>query len=354
MNNCYSINEIVKELTLGEIEILFIWRRQMNQKKNYYISAFILYLNYFIHGIGCSVLGQVAVKETLVSQWGISDIGKVTMVAAALGLGRLIALPFAGPLSDKLGRRIASLIGILSYIIFFLGLAMSPNMTVAYIAAILGGIANSFLDTGVIPACVEILEPRSSMATMLTKFSMSCAQLLLPFMIGAIVAANLSLNILLYVCGVAILVIGILVLFIPLPEMKKVAKEKTSLIQDIKNANFSLKSFALILIGFTGTATFQLWLNCAQDFAKEYARIQDPSIMQTYYSMGSLAAIIVTTILVNKIKGVRFFGYISCTCNNYDHSGLSVKNTKYLLCWSSCCRIHSRRSYSSVSYSDSK
>ena len=190
------------------------------------------------------------------------------MVAAALGLGRLIALPFAGPLSDKLGRRIASLIGILSYIIFFLGLAMSPNMTVAYIAAILGGIANSFLDTGVIPACVEILEPRSSMATMLTKFSMSCAQLLLPFMIGAIVAANLSLNILLYVCGVAILVIGILVLFIPLPEMKKVAKEKTSLIQDIKNANFSLKSFALILIGFTGTATFQLWLNCAQDFAK--------------------------------------------------------------------------------------
>ena len=278
----------------------------MNQKKNYYISAFILYLNYFIHGIGCSVLGQVAVKETLVSQWGISDIGKVTMVAAALGLGRLIALPFAGPLSDKLGRRIASLIGILSYIIFFLGLAMSPNMTVAYIAAILGGIANSFLDTGVIPACVEILEPRSSMATMLTKFSMSCAQLLLPFMIGAIVAANLSLNILLYVCGVAIFVIGILVLFIPLPEMKKVSKEKTSLIQDIKNANFSLKSFALILIGFTGTATFQLWLNCAQDFAKEYAGIQDPSIMQTYYSAGTMLALIVTAFLTRKIKDVRF------------------------------------------------
>ena len=280
----------------------------MNQKKNYYISAFILYLNYFIHGIGCSVLGQVAVKETLVSQWGISDIGKVTMVAAALGLGRLIALPFAGPLSDKLGRRIASLIGILSYIIFFLGLAMSPNMTVAYIAAILGGIANSFLDTGVIPACVEILEPRSSMATMLTKFSMSCAQLLLPFMIGAIVAANLSLNILLYVCGVAILVIGILVLFIPLPEMKKVAKEKTSLIQDIKNANFSLKSFALILIGFTGTATFQLWLNCAQTFGTEIAKIpsQNVSVMQTYYSAGTMVALFVTSVLITKFKQVRF------------------------------------------------
>ena len=172
--------------------------------KKYYPSAFILYLNYFIHGIGCSVLGQVAVKETLVKQWGASDIGLVTMVAAALGLGRLIALPFAGPLSDKLGRKVASIIGAGSYAIFFLGLAMSPNMTVAYIAAVLGGIANSFLDTGVIPACVEILAPRSSMATMLTKFSISCSQLLMPFMIGAIVGANLSLNVLLYVCGVAI------------------------------------------------------------------------------------------------------------------------------------------------------
>ena len=46
--------------------------------KKYYPSAFILYLNYFIHGIGCSVLGQVAVKETLVKQWGASDIGLVT------------------------------------------------------------------------------------------------------------------------------------------------------------------------------------------------------------------------------------------------------------------------------------
>ena len=241
------------------------------------------------------------------SQWGLSDVGLVTMVAAALGLGRLIALPFAGPLSDKLGRRIASIIGAGSYAIFFLGLAFSPNMAVAYVAAVLGGIANSFLDCGVIPCCVEILEPRSSMATMLTKFSISCSQLLLPFMIGAITGANLSLNILLYVAGAAILVIAVAVFFIPLPEAeKKAAGEKTSLIQDIKNANFSIESIALILIGFTGTATFQLWLNCAQDFAKEVVGIADPSKMQTYYSFGSLSAIIVTTVLVNKIKGVRF------------------------------------------------
>ena len=134
--------------------------------KKYYPSAFILYLNYFIHGIGCSILGQAVIKEMLVAQWGqgMDAIGQVTMVAAALGLGRLISLPIAGPLSDKMGRKLSSLIGIASYAIFFIGVAMSANMWVAYAAAILGGIANSFLDTGVIPACVEILHLCSTAA----------------------------------------------------------------------------------------------------------------------------------------------------------------------------------------------
>lgn len=277
--------------------------------KKFYPSAFILYLNYFIHGIGCSILGQAVIKEMLVEQWGVGldAIGQVTMVAAALGLGRLISLPIAGPLSDKMGRKISSLIGIASYAIFFIGVAMSPNMWVAYGAAILGGIANSFLDTGVIPACVEILEPRSSLATMLTKFFISAAQLLLPFMLGALAGANLSYNVLLYISGVAIVVIGILVAIAPLPKQERKEGEKPAgLLENIRNSKFTSESIALIVIGFTCTATFQLWLNCAQTFAKDLAGVQDPGMMQTYYSLGSLAAIIITAGLVSKIKGVRF------------------------------------------------
>ena len=122
-------------------------------KKKYTFSVLILYLNYFIHGIGCSILSQQVVKEKLVSQWGLGldDVMQVTAIAAALGLGRLISLPFAGPLSDKLGRRISVLIGVASYVIFFVGIAFSPNMQVAYVAAVLGGIANSFLDTATYP-----------------------------------------------------------------------------------------------------------------------------------------------------------------------------------------------------------
>ena len=69
-------------------------------KKKFLPSALILYLNYFLHGVGCSVLGQAVIKESLASSWGV-DVMKITAISAALGLGRLIALPFAGPLSEN-------------------------------------------------------------------------------------------------------------------------------------------------------------------------------------------------------------------------------------------------------------
>jgi len=37
--------------------------------KKYLPSALILYLNYFIHGVGCSILGQAVIKEALAAAW---------------------------------------------------------------------------------------------------------------------------------------------------------------------------------------------------------------------------------------------------------------------------------------------
>ena len=94
--------------------------------KKYLPSALILYLNYFIHGVGCSILGQAVIKEALAASWGVEAMA-ITAISAALGLGRLIALPFAGPLSDKLGRRISTAIGSGSYAIYLIGLALAFN-----------------------------------------------------------------------------------------------------------------------------------------------------------------------------------------------------------------------------------
>lgn len=283
--------------------------------KKYLPSALILYLNYFIHGVGCSILGQAVIKDALAASWGVEAMA-ITAISAALGLGRLIALPFAGPLSDKLGRRISCLIGGASYAIYLIGLALAFNAgpnggyQIAYVCAVLGGIANSFLDTGIYPAVAEVFYSAPGVATMGIKFFIAISQMLLPFVLGIAVtttAAGLtSYNLLFYGCGICYIVLAVLIIFAPLPDTDAKKEKKEGLIESLKKTHFSIESVAMIVIGFTCTGTFQLWLNCAQNFAKEVVGWADPSIMQTYYSMGTLLALIVTALLTRKIKDVRF------------------------------------------------
>ena len=284
--------------------------------KKYLPSTLILYLNYFIHGVGCSILGQAVIKEALAASWGVEAMA-ITAISAALGLGRLIALPFAGPLSDKLGRRISTAIGSGSYAIYLIGLALAFNAgtnggyQIAYVCAIVGGIANSFLDTGIYPAVSEIIYKAPGVATMGIKFFIAIAQMMLPFVLGATVATTAagltSYNMLFYICGIAYIVLLVLVMIFPLPDAdQKASGKKEGLIDSLKHTHFSIESVAMILIGFTCTGTFQLWLNCAQNFAKENVGWANPSIMQTYYSAGTMLALIVTALLTRKIKDVRF------------------------------------------------
>ncbi len=283
--------------------------------KRYLPSIAILYLNYFIHGIGVSLLSQQVIKEMLADNWGTGDVMGVTAIAAALGLGRLISLPFAGPLSDKLGRRLSVIIGCFSYVIFFVGIAFSPNTTIAYIVAVIGGIANSFLDTATYPAVAEIINKYTGIATMGIKFFISISQLLMPFFLGMVVGSSLSYLMLPVVAGVSIAILGILAIFSPMPKIEGVGKDE-SFIRNLKSAKFTLESIALILIGFTSTATFQLWLNCAQTFGKEIAGIpsETVAIMQTYYSAGTLIALVVTSLLITKFKQVRFLFIYPAIC----------------------------------------
>ena len=293
--------------------------------KKYLPSVIVLYLNYFLHGIGCSVLGQAVIKDALAGSWNVEAMA-ITAIAAALGLGRLIALPFAGPLSDKLGRRISTAIGGFAYAVYLIGLAMAFNAgggagyKIAYVCAIVGGIANSFLDTGIYPAVAEIINKAPGVATMGIKFAISGSQFLLPFFLGITVGQTagglVSYNKLFYIVGIAYLVLMALILFFPLPDTDKKAEteKKEGLLQSIKHANFSAGSIAMILIGFTCTGTFQLWLNCAQNFAKDVVGWAEPGIMQTFYSAGTMIGLIVTAALTKKIKDVRFIMIYPAIC----------------------------------------
>lgn len=283
---------------------------QVNYKK-FYPTAAALYFTYFIHGIGASIMGQY--KQNIAAQWGAEkladgtfDVSMVIAVIAALGLGRLISLPFSGPISDKFGRKISGLIGVSCYVLYLGGIAFSPNMTVGYIFAIVGGIANSFLDTCVSPSCMEIFPENGSIANMFTKFSISVAQFLLPFMIGFVATSVLPFKTIFLISAVAIAIDGLLMIFLPFPQqnggIEEVKSDEPSKKEKMK---FTPASIALISIGFTCSSTFMIWLNCNQELGKLYG-VLDPSKIQSLYAAGTVCAILMSTLLIKKgIKPVK-------------------------------------------------
>ena len=269
--------------------------------KKLIFTSLALYFTYSIHGIGSSILGQY--KPEFAAAWGAEtlssgalDVSMVVTVIAALGLGRLISLPFAGPLSDKMGRRLSGIIGVLCYAAFFFGIAWAPSMQVAYGFAIIGGAANSFLDTCVSPTCMEIYVNNPSVANLFTKFSICVSQFILPFLIGFVAAENLPYTTIFIVTGIVIFLDGILILVLPFPEREKVSGQKREKAEKVKLTPVSL---AAILIGFTSSSTFMLWLNCNQELGRAYG-MADPSRIQSFYALGIATAVLATSFFIKK------------------------------------------------------
>ena len=85
---------------------------QTVESRKYYPTALALYITYFVLGIASTIMGQY--KQDFAALWGAGlladgsfDVSGVVSVIAAIGLGRLIAFPIAGPLSDRFGRRLS-------------------------------------------------------------------------------------------------------------------------------------------------------------------------------------------------------------------------------------------------------
>ena len=281
--------------------------------KKLYLTAIVLYLNYLILGVAASILGHY--KQALAQQWGsvqlaggMYDASGVVWVSASLGLGCLIGSFFSGPLSDRFGRRIISFFGSVFYAIFFLGVAVADNLTVAYIAGLIGGIGNAFLNGGVMPAAMEIFVGRSAFASIMTKLFIAIGQFILPFMIMFVAATQMPHTTLFYFFPVVCAVIAVLTMIMPFPKQSGVAEKgdaQPSFLESLKSLKFTASSIALIIMGFTTTATFQIWVNCNQEYGK-WVGMSNPSVIQSYYSIGVIVAVLLTAVIADKvIKSIR-------------------------------------------------
>lgn len=273
----------------------------MSQKK-YYPTALALYITYFVLGIAASIMGHY--KQEFAALWGAPllsngsyDVSSVVAVIAAIGLGRLIAFPFAGPLSDKLGRRLSALIGCALYAIFLLCVTYTKNLYLGYIMAIISGMANSFLDTSITPSCMEIFKEKGTIANIFTKLAISIAQFLLPFAIGFVAANALPFNLIFLATAAIIIIDGIALAFLPFPPYKKPAAATEG--KPKEKMKFTPSAVILVILGFTTSTTFMLWMNCNQELGLMYG-LTNPSMIQTYYSVGIVVALFVNAALLNK------------------------------------------------------
>lgn len=277
----------------------------MEQNRSYRPLCLSLYLNYFVHGIGVLILAQN--MDALAARWG--SLADVMSVIGMLGIGRLIVLFVSGKLSDKYGRKPFVLLGMITYIAFFLGILVSPTTAVACVFGILAGIANSFLDAGTYPALIESYPESASTVTVLLKAFISAGQFLLPLFIGVLVMMNAWYGWSFIVAAVILALNFVIMLKMGFPVMNRVGNsdknDASEAPVEAPKSKWYLEGICFVLYGYISQATFYLISQWLTKYGVAVAQMPDLAArsLMSYYSIGSLACVFFTAFITK--KGVR-------------------------------------------------
>lgn len=277
----------------------------MEQTRSYRPLCLSLYLNYFVHGIGVLILAQN--MDSLAARWG--SLADVMSVIGMLGIGRLIVLFVSGKLSDKYGRKPFVLLGMITYIAFFLGILVSPTTAVACVFGILAGIANSFLDAGTYPALIESYPESASTVTVLLKAFISAGQFLLPLFIGVLVMMNAWYGWSFIVAAVILALNFVIMLKMGFPAMNQVSNsdknDASEAPVEAPKSKWYLEGICFVLYGYISQATFYLISQWLTKYGVAVAQMPDLAArsLMSYYSIGSLACVFFTAFITK--KGVR-------------------------------------------------
>ena len=277
----------------------------MEQTRSYRPLCLSLYLNYFVHGIGVLILAQN--MDALAARWG--SLADVMSVIGMLGIGRLIVLFVSGKLSDKYGRKPFVLLGMITYIAFFLGILVSPTTAVACVFGILAGIANSFLDAGTYPALIESYHESASSVTVLLEAFISAGQFLLPLFIGVLVMMNAWYGWSFIVAAVILALNFVIMLKMGFPVMNRVGNsdknDASEAPVEAPKSKWYLEGICFVLYGYISQATFYLISQWLTKYGVAVAQMPDLAArsLMSYYSIGSLACVFFTAFITK--KGVR-------------------------------------------------
>ena len=276
------------------------------KKNEYFNLALLLYLNYMIHGMSAVIL---TLNLDFLMQKFSTDMLGISFIVSGFGIGRLPILYLAGVFSDKYGRKPSIILALCGYIIFFIGILITSNLTIAFILALICGASNGILDTGTYPALMEIFPNASGSANILIKAFMSLGQFMLPFIITFIIKNNLYFGYSFILCAIVMTLDLIIILKLAFPpntsNSKSTTENKTKF---SSKPNFFIEGICLILIGFTCTTTFytmQMWL---PTYGESVLNIEKTLALKyiSFYSIGSILSIFISSfIIIRFLKPVK-------------------------------------------------
>lgn len=264
-----------------------------------------MFLSYYVGLICQSLLSTY--KAQLAQAWGQGgNISAVLTVNSAVGIGGIIASLFTGIISDHFGRRSSAIISSILWAVFAFGMLYAPNIGVAYLAGIAGGVANSFTNAAWTPSMMDAYPDKRSLVTLLTKFFVSLGQFILPFIIVALAVGHIPFSVSFNGLGILYIIIAVACFFLPFPKVGGDVAAKEAKTQTAKSGKKKIKvtaeTIALALMGFSSTAVFMIWTQTNQELGKLYG-LQNPALLQSVYAVASLISVLVTSWIVT--KGVR-------------------------------------------------
>ncbi|MFS8606372.1 MULTISPECIES: MFS transporter [Priestia] len=267
----------------------------------YIKTALGMYMNYFLLGMVNIILSA---NMTFLTNQLNTDSAGISYIISALGIGRVFTYAIFGILSDKFGRKPPVVISTIMMAIFLIGIPLSPNYQIAFVFAILAGIANSAMDAGTYPALMEVFPQNSGSANVLVKAFISVGATILPFVIFFFSKHGISYRFSFFIPAALYLVNMLFLFTTSFPNHRDISmiKETNKDNKSPSTPKFWIEGVALIVLGFTSNGIYslpQIWL---PTYGQEILNMTDANSVKllSYYSIGGLVSVLLLAGLLKK------------------------------------------------------
>lgn len=259
-----------------------------------------LYMNYLVHGFGLIILAQNMVN--LGGAWSV-PIKTVSFVISGIGIGRLISYLITGALSDILNRKLFVYIGMLCYFLFAVGMVTTHSVPMAYVLAILAGVANSALDAGTYTTLVEMNHGNGD-GTILIKGFMSAGEFILPLIVATLSANNLWFGWSFLIMAALVILNFINMLTVKFPTIEKAHHSQNDQVATNKHHSLNKVLQTIILLGYGYTSMalmiwFTQWITLFAQRSLDFGNIAAHTLM-SLYSVGSMVGVLALFILLKR------------------------------------------------------